>query len=93
MQTFYNYNTDDTDLNRLIIREEVKTRLLNGKIEEDYTRVRLLLSYIHTDIYKLLYPDRSKEDTQKVIRKLTIIFQEILMAREGNVRIRRRRID
>ena len=89
MPISYNYQIDDTEVDRQLIREEFKKRLLNGKLEEDYTRVRLLLSYIHTDLYKLLYPNRSKGDTQKVIRKLTIIFREILMARESTLGTRR----
>ena len=89
MPISYNYQIDDTEVDRQLIREEFKKRLLNGKLEEDYTRVRLLLSYIHTDLYKLLYPNRSKSDTQKVIRKLTIIFQEILMVRESALGSRR----
>ena len=89
MPISYNYQIDDTEVDRQLIREEFKKRLLNGKLEEDYTRVRLLLSYIHTDLYKQLYPNRSKSDTQKVIRKLTIIFQEILMARESTLGSRR----
>ena len=83
MSVIYSYEPYEIDIEK--VREGIRNRILDGKLEEDYTSVRYLLSYIHTEMYTLLYPNRSKEDTQKVIRNLTYIFREILMARESTL--------
>ena len=76
------YNYDILELSHSTIQSHIIKRISKRKIDEDCKKVKTLLSLIHSDHYSLMYPYRSKEDTRKVISKLTMIFKQLLLARD-----------